>query len=365
MSKKTKILIFGGSFDPPHKKHIQILKDAIKEIKPSKSFIVPTYLSPFKKIHLFSYLERKWMLNEILKKEKIKATICDFEYKRKKKTYTWMLIKKIKEKYPDSQLYFLLGSDSINQIKKWKKFDFLSKNLIFVIAKREKYDLKIPKKLRTVILKKTYENISSTKIREEIFCGILKNIPSSIKRYIKSRLKIDIIKKVKNMIEPARFNHTIQVVKMAVNLAWIYGEDLKKAFLAAVLHDISKNMNIRKQINLIKSEGLKIKDLNNIIKKHQKILHQWTSMIVAKKIFNIKDREVLSAISKHTTATKNMSKLDKIVYISDFISYDRKFKGIKKLRDIAKKNLNDAFKKIYKIKKEYAKKYYGEVYEAK
>lgn len=366
MAEKNKVLIFGGSFDPPHKQHIRILRDAIKKIRPDATLIVPTYLSPFKKKHLFSYLDRKLMIKKIIKSEKIKAFIYDFEYQRKKKTYTWMLVKKIKSIYPKAKLYFLLGSDSINQIKKWKKFSFLVKNLIFIIAKRKGHKLKISKKIKKIVLKKTYDNISSTILRKEIFSGDFKNIHRSIEKHVELTLKVkSTINKVKKIIEPHRYNHTIEVVKTAVHLAWIHGENLKKAFLAALLHDVAKNMSIKKQINLIKTEKLKIENLSYIIEKHPKILHQWASMVIAKKNFKIKDKKILSAISKHTTAAQKMTKLDKIIYVSDFISDDRNFKGVKKLRKIAEKDLKKAFKKIFEIKKGYAKKIYGEIYESK
>lgn len=364
MVKKVKILIFGGSFDPPHLQHITILKDAIEKIMPTKTIIVPTYLSPFKKRHLFSYLERKWMIKKLIKKEKINAQICDFEYKQRKKTYTWMLVKEIKLKYKNGELYFLIGSDSANQLDKWKKFNFLAKNLIFVIAKRKDHKLRIPKKIKKIILKKTYPNISSTKIRQEIFSGNFKNIPPSIRKYIDRKLKIlSSIKKVKAMLNPARFNHTIEVVKMAVKLAWLYGEDLKKTFLSALLHDIAKNIDLKKQIEIIRKEKIKVKNLSYIAEKHPEILHQWASMVIAKRDFKVKDKKILNAISRHTTACDKMSKLDMIVYVSDFISYDRKFRGVKLLRKIAQKDLEKAFKMIYKMKREYVKKTQGEVYE--
>lgn len=363
--KTRKILIFGGSFDPPHNIHIEMLNDAIKKINPTFTLIVPTYLSPFKKKHLFSYHERKKMIKMFIKNYGIKAKIYNFEYYNKKKTYTYMLIKNLKLIYPKSEIYFLLGTDSINTIKKWKRYKYLIKNLIFVVAKRKGIKIEKNAGIKSIILPKEYPNISSTQIRKEIFSGNFKNIPQLLRKSIDKKLKITkLLRKIKKMMSKERFNHTIETIKLATYLAWIYGADIKKAFIAAALHDIAKDIPIHKQIKIIKDCKIKIKNFSKVIKNAPQILHQWASRCIAEKQFNIKDKVILSAISKHTTASKKMSTMDKIIYLSDISAADRNFSEVKDIRKLLPINIDKAFEKAMNIKIKYVKRKKGYIYES-
>ncbi len=361
---KKKILIFGGSFDPPHKVHIEMLKKAVRFIKPQKIIIVPTYLSPFKKTHLFSYQERKKMLTLILKKMPFSFTISDFEYRRKKKTYTWMLINHLSKKYPTYSFYFLIGSDNIKKINSWKKKDYLIKNLIFVVGEREGYPVKENKKLKIIKLKGKFKNLSSTQIRTEIFLGNYKNLNREIRGYIEKKLKIKkLINSVKKLMSKSRWQHTLQTIKLATSLAWTYGANIKKAFLASLFHDVAKELDIKTQIKLAKKSGVRIKRFKEVIRYAPQILHQWASATIARNRFKITDKDVLSSISKHTTGSKKMSVVDMIIYVSDISSEDRGFPYAKQIRKEAFKDIKKAFEKAKKIKLEYVRKNKGFIYE--
>lgn len=362
--KPKRILIFGGSFDPPHKIHLQILKDATKIIKPDISLVVPTYLSPFKKTHLFSYSERRKMLRILFKSSKIEAKIYDFEYHQRKKTYTWMLVQNLKEIYPKAELYFLIGSDAINTLKKWKRYNYLADKLIFVVAKRGETEIEIDDKVKIIQLPNKYPDISSTRIREEIFTGNFTTIPKSIRRFIEKKLKVKrLIRRIKLIMSKERFKHTLEATKLAVKLAFAYGADIRKVAYASLLHDVAKDLPIERQIRIIKKCRLRIKDLNLVIQKAPQILHQWASMCVAKKRFGVKDKEILSAISKHTTGSKDLSTIDKIIYLSDIAALDRDFPEVERIRRLLFLDLDKAFEKARKVKLEYLKRTKRYIYE--
>jgi nicotinate-nucleotide adenylyltransferase len=355
--KNHSILVFGGSFDPPHKYHIEILKSAIKKIKPDKTIIIPTYLSPFKEEHFSSYIHRKKMIGILLKKNRIKYEIDDFELKRNRKTYTYQIARYLTQKYPNSTLYFLMGSDSFENIERWKKYKEVLRTFIIVVAKRKGFDIdpKKIKKYKPVILKKSFENLSSTQIRKEILVLKFIHIDKSIKKYIiKNKLYYtDLIKHIQKISSKKRFKHTLSVIKTSLDLAEVYGVNIKKAFLGALLHDATKDFNIKKQIDLIRKSSIKIRKLNTVIKKAPQILHQWASCLYAMVKLNIKDKEVISAISKHATGDKNMRLLDKIIYVSDFASDDRNFIEAKMIRKMSFKNIDKAFEKAKEFKRNY------------
>ena len=116
-----------------------------------------------------------------------------------------------------------------------------------------------------------------------------------------------------NLIEN-RYNHTVGVVNTAIELAEIHGEDKFKAEIAALSHDIAKNMKVTDLKKLIDDEGiiLTIDEEKNI-----ELWHAIVAPILGKKVFKIEDDEILSAMRWHTTGKENMSKLDKIIYLEE------------------------------------------------
>lgn len=360
-----KILVFGGSFDPPHKYHANILKKAVKTIKPNKIIIVPTYISPFKNNHCASYIHREEMLKIIIKKNKIKAYIDDFEYKRGEKTYTYQLAKYLKRKYKKSEFYFLLGSDSYNSIEKWKRYEEIKKTFKFAVAVREGNKINKPITENVIILKGIFKNLSSTEIRNRLFCGDYSLIDKEIKKYIlnKGLYFSNVIQEIKKLQTKKRFKHSIYVTKLALELSRIYKADTVKTILAALLHDSTKDMKIEKQLELIKKSYIKVRKISKVIKDFPEILHQWSAAAYSKTKFNIRDKEILSAVKKHTTGDKNMSLLDKIIYVSDIAAEDRNFKEAGIIREIAKKDINKAYEKAKKIKENFVKMKKQKLYE--
>ena len=146
-------------------------------------------------------------------------------------------------------------------------------------------------------------------------------------------------KMVKKTLSRKRFTHTMNVKKAAVELANRYGADPDKAALAAVLHDAAKEMP--------KDEMLRILQQNAIIAQNAQfrptpVWHGVCAAILAQTQWDITDPEVLSAIACHTTGKPGMSKLDKIIYLSDMISEERDYPEVHQLRRMAQENLDTA-----------------------
>jgi len=102
--------------------------------------------------------------------------------------------------------------------------------------------------------------------------------------------------------------------------------------------------------------GFKVKNIEMLQIKFPEIIHQWASAYIAREKFLIKDKKILKAIAFHTTGYKKMSKLAKLIYISDFASYDRNFIEAIKIRKIAFSDIEKAFKMTKKYKLNYLKK---------
>lgn len=150
-------------------------------------------------------------------------------------------------------------------------------------------------------------------------------------------MEIDKIrKKVKEKLSERRYTHTLGVEEVSVFLAKKYGEDEEKTRVAAILHDYMKEekKDILKDICEGISEVVGYENLNEI-------LHGFAGAIIAKKEFLIDDEDTLNAIKYHTVGRKNMSILEKIIYISDAIEEGRDYPGVDKIREKTVKNINE------------------------
>ena len=143
---------------------------------------------------------------------------------------------------------------------------------------------------------------------------------------------------VKSKMSLKRFTHTLGVVEMAGKLADIYKADVEKCKLAALLHDICKEMDMEYIKNICKNNfmsELSEEDLEN-----NEILHGFAGAYYVKNELGINDKEILSAIKYHTVGAENMTSVEKIVYIADAIEYGRNYPSVVKIREETFKNLD-------------------------
>ncbi len=116
--------------------------------------------------------------------------------------------------------------------------------------------------------------------------------------------------------------HVEDVAEIAVGLAKAYNLDITKTNLAALLHDISGVMTPQEMYDFAKMRSLEIDPAEE---KYHALLHQRVSKIIAQDEFGVTDSNILNAIECHTTLRKNASLYDKVIFIADKISWDRKF----------------------------------------
>ena len=154
-----------------------------------------------------------------------------------------------------------------------------------------------------------------------------------------------ILKRLPEYINENRIKHSIGVKDTAVELAEIYGADKKKAEIAALLHDVARDLELDEMIKICSD---KINNINKIVRENGALLHPYASRVIAERDFKIADVDILNAIENHTTGSKDMNLLDKIIFVADYIEPNRKFRGVKKARMLAYKNINNALLYIYK-----------------
>ncbi len=138
-----------------------------------------------------------------------------------------------------------------------------------------------------------------------------------------------------------RFHHSKMVAKAAKELALKYGADEYKAEVAGVLHDITKEMPLNNQLQLLEDNDIM---LDSVTKCNEQILHAVSGAAYCEFVLRIRDADIINAIRFHTTARADMSLLEKIVFIADFISEDRTYPDIDLMRQEAQKSLEHGMK---------------------
>ena len=144
---------------------------------------------------------------------------------------------------------------------------------------------------------------------------------------------------LKEKLSEKRYKHCINVAKTSICLAKKFGGDIEKAEIAGLLHDITKEDSAEKQLGVIEEFGEEITDLEL---KTEKLWHAISGSIFIKEKLGIKDQDIINAVRYHTIARGNMSVLEKIIFIADFISEDRKYDELGKIRAAAEIGIDEA-----------------------
>lgn len=331
-----KICISGGTFDPIHKGHIEIAKIALSQFNLDKVIFMPTGNSYMKSdvtpsIHRYNML--KLAIEGIDKFE-----ISDLEIKRAGYTYTKDTVVYFKENYPDDELYFLIGTDTLFMLEKWYMPEYLFKNLIFIVAKRGDADSvakaeELKEKFNADIrfMHNDIIDISSTEIREEFDNKSYDEFNNrffdkKVFEYIKENHlykemnDAEMITLLSKELKESRLMHTFGVIDTATSLAKAYQADIKKCERAALLHDCAKYMPLEDMIAICERNFV---ELNDLEKSKDSLLHAKAGACLAYEKYGIKDKEILDAIKYHTTGKPDMSLIEKIIFVSDFIEPGR------------------------------------------
>lgn len=169
-----KILLFGGTFNPVHKGHVNAVLEIDRQLEFDRIIIMPAKIPPHKTISFLADENDRLKMCRLAFKDVEKAEISDFEIKRKDKSYSYFTVKYLSEKYPEDEIWFAMGSDMLLSFDKWYRFEDILKMCSIVCMSRADGDeealLKKASELskfgKAEVIKAQPFEISSTKIRE-------------------------------------------------------------------------------------------------------------------------------------------------------------------------------------------------------
>lgn len=171
--------------------------------------------------------------------------------------------------------------------------------------------------------------------------------------------KAKIRKKIKKTLDKRRYEHTLGVAYTAAALAMRYEENIEQAELAGLLHDCAKYMTGDEMLTACKEYHIEINEaeLNNLF-----LLHAKLGAYMAEAIYGVCDEKIQSAIKWHTTGHPNMTMLEKIVFIADYIEPNRlQAPNLKQIRQLAFTDIDAAMRMILKDTLDYLDSIHGEI----
>ena len=353
-----KIILFGGTFDPPHNGHMTLLAGAIEAVRPDLVLVEPAGTPPHKRAGGTSAAHRLAMC-ECFRPLFPELVLDTTEIARGGKSYTIDTVRQMNARYPGAQLYFPMGSDMLLWFRNWAAYRELLRRVVLVAHLRtgedaapvREYAAGLAAEGGTVLFAKApVFPVSSTEVRALAAKGRPLDglVPESVAAYIARHhlytpaageganrgdlilISVDEAKRLaKKNLSPKRYEHTCNVRKLAVKLAKAHGADEKKAALAALLHDIAKELP-RDRLLQIFTENAII--AGNAAQRPAPVWHGAAAAILAQTQYGVDDGEILSAIRCHTTGRPGMTKLDKIIYLADMASYERTYPEAEQLR---------------------------------
>ena len=360
-----RIGIYGGTFNPPHIGHLQAAKQAVTALGLSKLLLIPAYAPPHKAVlpcNSPTPRQRLQMLR-IAAADCPQIEVSDMELKRQGVSYSFETVEAVRRQYPDAELVLLMGTDMFLTFEGWMHPEEILKNASLGVFYRG------DKGEQTAIAKKKAEMeaagvtvylvrndvipISSTQMRRLLaFRCAGEFLPEGVLDYIRENRLYDTRTNWKNLpmaelepivislLNPNRVKHVLGCRDTAVALARRWGADENDAARAGILHDITKAIDGPLQLTLCDAYG---KLLDDFSKRYPRTLHALTGSMVAQRIFG-ENENVVSAIEFHTTGRANMTLLEKIIYVADYMEPNRDFPGVERLRELAFADIDAALK---------------------
>lgn len=190
---RTKLIgILGGTFDPIHMGHLILAEQMKEKLNLDQVIFIPCFRPPHKPRRKLSPAEDRFHMTRLALENNPYFRVADIELKRKGLSYTVDTLGQLKNLYPDSEIYFLTGSDVLNEIHTWKDPEQIYKLVKVVIATRPGFNEFDPKNhfaKRSIIVQITGVDISSSQIRDKVKKGrsIKYLVPTKVEEYIKKK----------------------------------------------------------------------------------------------------------------------------------------------------------------------------------
>lgn len=351
------VAVYGGTFDPPHIGHLEAARTVLRQEDVRRLLVIPDRIPPHKaQAPGGPGPEERLELTRLCFSGLPRTEVLDLELRREGPSYTWMTLRELKKLYPDETLLLLMGTDMALTLDHWKRSDEIFRLAeIGVLARRggddaaleetaERYRRTYAARIR--VIRHEPEEVSSTEVRSalperrgsglvtpEVYAEILR------RRLYGARPDIEALWSMALPLQlPERLDHVRGCCETAAALARRWGADEGDAREAAVCHDLTKGIDLDGQLKLLEKYAM-IADADE--RASVNLLHGITASSLAGERFGSPE-EIRSAIRWHTTGRADMTLLEKIVCLADFMEPTRRFADLTEVRALAYEDLDAA-----------------------
>ncbi len=362
-----RIGIFGGTFNPPHLGHLAAVRGAMEQLHLDKLYMIPACQPPHKSLPEGSPTAEQRLEMTRIAADGLglgdKVEVLDIELARGGKSYTADTLAAVKARHPAGELWFLMGADMFLTVHQWYQPEKIAALAGLAGFARSRGEDAGAMEAQRAFLEERYGakaavlhlpglvEVSSTQLRGELAAGGGEELlPQAVYGYIlrhklygtHADLKALTLPQLRaasySMIKAKRVPHVKGTEETAAKLARLWGAPEEDARRAAILHDCTKYLTLPQQLKLCERYGILLDDLEQ---RALKLLHSKTGAALAKDWYGQPDR-ICAAIFWHTTGKADMTLLEKIIYLADYMEPTRDFDGVEPLRDLAWKDLDRA-----------------------
>ena len=340
-----RIGVFGGTFDPIHKGHIDAAGVVLKAASLDAVLFMPTGDPPHKADRQVTPGKLRYKMVEAALKEvgNPKFSVSDMEISRSGYTYTIDTLRALAKQNPTHHYVWIIGADVLADLKHWKEYKQVFQLCSFAAmhrpgyhedAFRVEYDALTEMGAQIQFVEVPPVDLSSTQIRDAVSRGQSTEcwLPCAVAKIIEAQQlyregaenwTIEQIKAdLEGRLSSKRFAHSVRVMEEAVRIGKIVGFDPERCALAGLLHDGAREFTPSQYLWL----GM---DLEAEVRKRpfggmeEILMHGQASALLATRRYGIKDEAILEAICCHTTGKPEMGILAQIVFVADYTEAGR------------------------------------------
>ena len=369
-----KIGVYGGTFDPPHLGHMEAARAAAALLELDKILFVPAAVPPHKDLPPEAVPAEDRLAMTALMADGLcleagrpgLAQADGLELSRQGKSYTADTLEELRRRYPEDELWLLMGTDMFLTLQNWREPEKITALAGIAAFARRESDAggllrtqgdhlreRFGARVAVVELPQIME-LSSTQVRamleedraaarERLWCQVYGYIllhglyggGVDLKHLDDDDLRCASL----SMVKAKRIPHIKGCEEEAVRLAERWGADPHLARRAGILHDCTKYLELDEQLALCEKYCVPLDELEGVA---VKLLHAKTGAAIARHVFG-EPEAVCDAIYWHTTGKADMNLLSKVLYLADYIEPSREdFDGLAELRRLAYTDLDKA-----------------------
>lgn len=359
-----RIGIYGGSFNPPHLGHMAAARAAMASLELDKLVLVPNSQAPHKQLPPGSPTPKQRMAMTALTADQLgpQSEVWDVELRREGKSYTVDTLEQAVERWPEDELWLLMGSDMFLSLEDWHRpqrimelagicafartREDMERCRVHCMALAQRYHAKVQ-----VIEIPDLREVSSTQIRSRLPQGEgMEQLSQPVYGYILrehlyhthanlAQLSVEELRCVSNsMVKAKRLAHIKGTEEEAVRLARHWGADVDQMRRAGILHDCTKYFSLEEHLAICDRYGFHLDEME---RRSEKLLHSKSGAALAQYVFG-QEPIVCQAISYHTTGRGHMTLEEMILYMADYIEPNRVFDGVEEMRALAYQDLKAA-----------------------